>query len=68
MSNMRVFLEPQVPEPELELSLSQLLDQPLQVPQPPHSRPRDEARPSKQKKQPHFSFGMEIFKKTLELW
>jgi hypothetical protein len=52
--NWRVFLESQDLEPKLELSLSQLLDQPLQLPQPPCSRPQDEAGPSEPRKQPHF--------------
>jgi hypothetical protein len=54
MSNWRVFLESQDPKPELELSLSQLPDQPLQPPQPPRSRPQDEAGPSEQRKRPRF--------------
>ena len=55
MSNWRVFLESQDPELELELLLSQSLDQPLQPPQPPSCHPPDEARPPKRRKQPHFN-------------
>jgi hypothetical protein len=47
-------LELQDPEPELELSLSQLSDQPLQPPQPPCSRPQDETGPSERRKRPRF--------------
>jgi hypothetical protein len=35
--------------------LSQLSDQPIQPPQPPHSRPQDEAGPSERRKLPHFN-------------
>jgi hypothetical protein len=34
--------------------LSQLSNQPVQLPQPPRSHPQDEAGPSKQRKQPRF--------------
>jgi hypothetical protein len=34
--------------------LSQLPDQPLQLPQPPRNRPQDEAGPSEQRKRPRF--------------
>jgi hypothetical protein len=54
MSNWRVFLESHNHELELELSLSQLLDQLLQLPQPPRSRPQDEVGPSEQRKRPCF--------------
>jgi hypothetical protein len=43
-------MESQDREPELELSLSQLLDPPLQLLQPPT---RDEAGPSERRKRPH---------------
>jgi hypothetical protein len=43
-------MESQNCEPELELSLSQLLDLPLQLLQPPT---RDEAGPSERRKRPH---------------
>ena len=55
MSNWKVFLESQDPEPELELSLSQLTYQLLQPPQPPRSRPQDEVGPCKQRKRPRFN-------------
>jgi hypothetical protein len=43
-------LESQDLEPELELSLSQLSDQLLQLSQPPRSRLQDEAGPSERRK------------------
>jgi hypothetical protein len=48
-------LESQDPEPELKLSLLQLPDQSLQPPQPPRSRPQDEAGPSERRKRPRFN-------------
>ena len=49
-------MESQVPdsEPELELSLSQLPDIPLQLPQSSVRRPQDEAGPSQRRKRPRF--------------
>jgi hypothetical protein len=49
MSNWKIFMESQDREPELELSLSQLPDPPLQLLQPPT---RDEVGPSKRRKRP----------------
>jgi hypothetical protein len=43
-------MESQDPEPKLELSLSQLPEQPLQLSQPSRCRPQDEAGPSEQRK------------------
>jgi hypothetical protein len=45
-------LESQDLKLELELSLSQLPNQPLQILQPSRSRPQDEAGPSERRKQP----------------
>jgi hypothetical protein len=45
-------MESQDAEPELELLLLQLPDQSLQLSQPPHSRPQNEAGPSEQRKRP----------------
>jgi hypothetical protein len=46
-------LESQDHEPKLELSLLQLPDQPLQLPQASHSRPQDEAGPFERREWPH---------------
>jgi hypothetical protein len=64
MFNWRVFLESQDPEPELELSLSQLPNQLFQPLQPPCSLDHL----NEESGHVSISFGMEIFKKTPELW